>query len=177
LNGRGDDDGNGGEESGGFADLVADVKPLKGRSHRRPMTKPRPVASGRGPTAERAGFRFPDSDEPRLAAAPGVSNRVLHALGRGDPSFEERVDLHGLDREGARRHLARALESAAFRGLRCVLVVHGVGRGSAGGAVLLDATPKWLAKPPCADRVLAFAPAQRKDGGAGATYVLLRRSV
>jgi DNA-nicking Smr family endonuclease len=121
-------------------------------------------------------LRFPDPEgEPRLAAAHGISDRVLRELGRGEPPYEETIELHGLDREGARRHLGKSLRSAALSGLRCVRVVHGAGKSSPAGAVLRDALPKWLSEPPCAEHVLALAPAQRRDGGEGATYVLLRR--
>ncbi len=174
----GDDDGEerGGEGAGAFAELVGDVKPLKERARRRPESKKRRGPELEGSPAKRADFRFPDPDEPRLAAAHGVSDRVLGELRRGDPPFEETIELHGLDRAGARRHLDANLRSAASRGLRCVRIVHGMGQSSPGGAVLREALPSWLARPPCARWVLAFAPAQRRDGGEGATYVLLRRS-
>jgi len=180
LTGRGDDDGDGNAdgtgERGSFADLVGDVKPLKAHPRQHPEAKPRPSSTRKSSESPRSGFRFPDPDEARLAAAHGVSDRVLRDLQRGDPPFDERLDLHGLDRGAARRHLEKNLRSAASRGLRCLLIVHGAGRSSPAGAVLRDALPEWLAKPPCARWLLAFAPAQRRDGGDGATYVLLRRS-
>jgi DNA-nicking Smr family endonuclease len=173
--GRGKGKDTRGERAEGFADLIGDVKPLKERPLQRPETKLRPIAAREGPASEPARFRFPDPDEPRMGAGPGFSDRALKKLARGDPPFEERVDLHGLDRESAALYLARALESAAARGLRCVLVVHGWGQGSGGGAVLRDKLPGWLTKSPCAGWVLAFTPALARDGGQGATYVLLRR--
>ncbi|MFQ5418592.1 MAG: Smr/MutS family protein, partial [Myxococcota bacterium] len=60
---------------------------------------------------------------------------------------------------------------------RCVLVIHGRGRGSADGPVLKSALPGWLALPPLGASVMAFASAPPGDGGAGATVVLLRRRV
>jgi DNA-nicking Smr family endonuclease len=177
LTGRDDDDAQDGDEPGGFADLVGDVKRVESRPRQRPKTRPHPIASQEGPAAKRVGFRFPDPENAHLGAAHGVSDRVLRELGRGEPPFEETIELHGLDREGARRHLGKNLRSASARSLRCVRVVHGTGRSSPDGAVLRDSLPKWLAKAPCADYALAFAPARRQDGGEGATYVLLRRSV
>ena len=70
--------------------------------------------------------------------------------------------------------LSRSLESAAARNLACVLIIHGHGRGSGGAtAVLKEALPGWLTSGPCGKAVRAFAPARRRDGGEGATYVLL----
>ena len=45
-----------------------------------------------------------------------------------------------------------------------------------GLAVLKQAFLDWLAEPPLGSRVLAFTSARGRDGGVGATYVLLRRS-
>ncbi len=88
---------------------------------------------------------------------------------------ERRLDLHGLDRAAARRALHAELDGAWRAGARCILVVHGRGRGSSEGPVLRGLLPTWLAEPPGGPHVLAFAPASGADGGSGATYVLLRR--
>jgi DNA-nicking Smr family endonuclease len=70
-----------------------------------------------------------------------------------------------------------ALIGAAEAGLRCALVIHGRGQRSESGPVLKQALTRWLAEPPLGARVMAFASATPADGGAGATYVLLRRGV
>ena len=49
------------------------------------------------------------------------------------------------------------------------------GRGVAGGGVLRSAVPRWLDEPGIRRHVLAITPAQPRDGGGGALYVLLRR--
>jgi DNA-nicking Smr family endonuclease len=41
--------------------------------------------------------------------------------------------------------------------------------------VLRAGVPRWINEPPNRSRVLAFTPAQPKDGGGGAFYLLLRR--
>ena len=55
-------------------------------------------------------------------------------------------------------------------------MVHGRGLHSPEGPVLKEALPGWLAAAPIGARVLAFATAGPEAGGAGASYVLLRRS-
>jgi DNA-nicking Smr family endonuclease len=105
--------------------------------------------------------------------APGFDRRRLRALRRGEIPPEHELDLHGLRRDEARRALRLALREAVSAGLRCVLVVHGRGARSEGGAILRQELPDWLGEPPLAAHVLAFAAADGRGGGA--TYVLLRR--
>ncbi len=123
----------------------------------------------------------PRQDEPRIArGAPrreadgsGVQVRTRQRLRRGQLRPEATLDLHGLTRHEAHATLERFLERALAAGRRCVLVIHGIGRGSPTGGVLRQALPGWLAAHP---EVLDSAPAQPADGGAGACYVLLRRA-
>jgi DNA-nicking Smr family endonuclease len=121
-------------------------------------------------------FRVERVGERHQGLAHGIDRRHLLRLRRGDTPVEAEVDLHGLLRREAAATLGRALGNAQAEGLRCVLVVHGRGRHSPEGAVLRDAVVSWLTAPPLATSVMAFASAQPRDGGAGATYVLLRRA-
>jgi DNA-nicking Smr family endonuclease len=75
----------------------------------------------------------------------------------------------------ARRRLRQALEAADAAGEECVLVVHGRGHRSVEGPVLKRKLPEWLAEPPLGEKVLAFASAPSRQGGPGATRVLLRQ--
>ena len=52
-----------------------------------------------------------------------------------------------------------------------LLVIHGKGYRSETEAVLKPLVHRWLAEQPS---VLAWCPAQARDGGAGASYVYLR---
>lgn len=171
-------DGKNNGDAESFADLIGETKPIaRGPARVERGVGDSRISRPRKTSARSAGFRWPDPDEPRLAAAAGVSDRQLRALGRGEPEPEEKIDLHGLRRDAARRLLADRIESARARGLRCVVVVHGRGQRSSGGeAVLRDALPEWLAGTACAKHLLGFAPAPNHHGGQGATLVLLRRS-
>ncbi|MEM9174475.1 MAG: Smr/MutS family protein [Myxococcota bacterium] len=159
-----------------FADLFGggtrriDPGPKRVEPRTRPPVRTRPASGQAGPR-----FRWPDPDEPGCAAAEGVNDRQLLALRRGEPEPEERIDLHGARAETAGSLLARRIDQARGRGLRCVLVIHGRGKHSPlGEAVLKDGLPGWLTKGPTGHAVLAFAPAPDRLGGAGATVVLLR---
>jgi DNA-nicking Smr family endonuclease len=164
-------------DSKSFADLVGETKPIS----RGPARVERPSRNPRAPRTHPSDgppstFRWPDPDESRLAGAPGVSDAQLFALRRGEPEPEERIDLHGLRSAAASRILRDRIESARARGLSCVIVIHGRGRGSeTGEAVLRDSLPGWLSGAACAKQLLGFAPAPNRLGGAGATLVLLRR--
>ena len=163
-----------------FADWAEDgggVEPLADDSRRGPYrsqepTPPRPGAPPNPPAAEP--IQFPDPDEPLLARRPHLSESRFRQLCSGEIRPGRRLDLHGLDRESARRILVTTLEAAASFGIECVLVIHGKGLGSATGeAVLRQAMPEWLSSPQLRHLVLGFSPASPRDGGAGAVYVLL----
>jgi DNA-nicking Smr family endonuclease len=120
-------------------------------------------------------FRFPVADEPLLAHRDDVSRDVLRQLRRGEVTPDYRIDLHGLDRSAAERVLRSGLKTASHTGVECVLVTHGWGRLSEGRvAVIKEALPGWLTSTPTRTYVRAFAPSIPRDGGPGASYVLLR---
>ena len=76
----------------------------------------------------------------------------------------------------ARQELALFLRESVQNGFSCVRIIHGKGKNSPNQkAVLREKLPIWLAHRRNADKVLAFTSAQPRDGGAGATYVLLRK--
>ena len=106
---------------------------------------------------------------------PGLDPRELQRLQRGEFAIQEELDLHGFVVEDARERLDGFLSDAHARGLRCVRIVHGWGRGSPHGvAVLKSNLPRWLTRGAARRLVLAYATAPPTQGGAGATCVLLR---
>jgi DNA-nicking Smr family endonuclease len=122
------------------------------------------------------GFELARHGERVEGLAQGIDRQHLLRLRRGEWRIERRVDLHGLTVPEARRELASELQAAVAAGVRCVLVVHGRGLHSESGPVLRDAVLAWLTAPPLAARVMAFTSALPRDGGPGASYVLLRRT-
>lgn len=103
---------------------------------------------------------------------PGVQRRVFNELQRGliEPGLE--LDLHGLRVEHARAVLRAFLADCAERRIRCARIIHGKGYNSgARQPVLKCKVNYWLRLRP---EVLAFCSANRRDGGTGAVYVLLR---
>ena len=174
-----------------FARAMRDVRPLRGGApaaptgERGPGAPPAPVGDGDEtrrppvlrPTSERAA--------PYSSIDAGLDKRTAQRLKRGKLAIEARLDLHGHTQLQAHRALDAFLTAALASGKRCVLVV--TGKGSAlrreesaspwtvSSGVLREAVPRWLEEPANRARVIAYHPAQPRDGGGGALYVLLRR--
>ncbi|HEY0836298.1 MAG TPA: Smr/MutS family protein [Azospirillum sp.] len=105
-----------------------------------------------------------------------MDGRNADRLRRGKMEIDGRIDLHGMTQAQAHTALASFVHRAWHEGRRCVLVITGKGTFSgAGGGVLRRAVPSWLGDAPLRPMVLAVQPAQPKDGGDGALYVLIKR--
>lgn len=103
---------------------------------------------------------------------PGIQNRVLSKLRRGQFTMEEFLDLHGMTTNEAYRALERFLSESVMQKRQHVLIIHGKGRGSeTGRPIIKNKVFDWLRQHP---DVLAFCSARQNDGGTGALYVLLR---
>lgn len=97
-------------------------------------------------------------------------------LRRGRIDIEGRIDLHGMTQEEAHANLSGFIKSSAGAGCRCLLVITGKGIGKGmGGGILRAQFPHWLNTADLRPLILAFAPAQPRDGGGGAFYVYLRK--
>lgn len=132
-----------------------------------PIPPVRPVTRGPAPPA-------PPKAELVPGRAAGVDKRSVERLNRGEREIEAKLDLHGMTREEAHGALSHFVFGAAERGLRCVLVVTGKGRGE-GGGVLKAEVPRWLNTEPLRGQILAFSRARPRHGGDGALYLLLKR--
>ena len=85
---------------------------------------------------------------------------------------QDNLDLHGMTWQGAAEAVAEFLKDNAARGVRCVRIVHGKGRGSKNREPVLKAKLRqWL---PRREEVLGFCQAPAAHGGGGAVLVLLR---
>jgi DNA-nicking Smr family endonuclease len=117
-----------------------------------------------------------ETDEYVEGAVPGLDPRVVRRMRKGEFKAQADLDLHGLVSETARKLVQRFIAESQARGLRCVRIVHGRGRNSPGGVpVLKSSLPRWLSRGHARRSVLAYTSAPPRDGGAGATYVLLRK--
>jgi DNA-nicking Smr family endonuclease len=120
------------------------------------------------------GYRVADTPEYIEGTGCRVPAGVARLLHRGTFSIQAHIDLHGLTVPVAREAVDTFLRDAVRRGLGGVLIVHGRGLSSAAEPVLKAHVVRWLTTGIWRKWVLAYTSARSCDGGAGATYVLLR---
>jgi DNA-nicking Smr family endonuclease len=91
-----------------------------------------------------------------------------------DPDLppQAELDLHGLSGLEAEQAIEAFVLEARDRGLSKVLLIHGKGNHSPGQPVLERVVRNFLEKCPYTG---AFGKAERRLGGRGATWVMLRR--
>ena len=102
----------------------------------------------------------------------GVQHGVYRKLKQARYEAEARLDLHKMSVARARQQVFEFIRDAMSMDLRSLIIVHGRGNHS-GVALLKSHVAHWL---PQIDDVQAFCSAQPQHGGAGAVYVLLRKS-
>lgn len=106
--------------------------------------------------------------------ARDVSPDFCRDLHTGRIPAQDNLDLHGFTLDDARPTLETFVRDAVRRGLRCVNIVHGRGLRSPEGPVLKENIRRWISFGLLGKIVMAYATAPSADGGAGATYLLLR---
>lgn len=112
------------------------------------------------------------ADETLFFARPGLQQRQLQRLKRGQLPIGAELDMHGMTAAIGRTAVVNFIALCREQHVRCVRIIHGKGYGSAGSApVLKNRLNSWLRQH---HDVLAFSSAQIQDGGSGALYVLLR---
>jgi DNA-nicking Smr family endonuclease len=125
----------------------------------------------------RYGIGFNVSETPEYIEGTGynVPLSIARRLHRGDFSIQAHVDLHGLRVDDAKKTFEEFLNWAVTTGKRGVLIVHGRGLSSPSEPILKNKVKEWLTRGPWRKWVVAYSSARKCDGGAGATYVLLRQ--
>jgi DNA-nicking Smr family endonuclease len=123
------------------------------------------------------GKGFNVSDTPEYIEGTGyhIHPEIARRLHRGDYSIQAFVDLHGLLVEDAKEVFEKFLKRAVTIGKTGVLIIHGRGLSSPCEPILKNKVIEWLTRGPWRKWVVAYSSARKCDGGAGATYVLLRR--
>ena len=124
---------------------------------------------------EGAGFNILDTPEYVEGTGYNVPPGVARRLHRGDYSIQAHVDLHRLSAHDAKEVFERFLRWAVVTGKTGVLIIHGRGFSSSSEPVLKNKLIEWLSRGPWRKWVIAYSSARLCDGGAGATYILLRQ--
>jgi DNA-nicking Smr family endonuclease len=172
------------EEHAVFRSAVADVQPLIwDRVHHQP---PLPPAIPRQHLHDEAAALDESIHGPALIdlyleggdeaawRRDGLPKTWLRDLRRGRWVTQEKLDLHGMNRDEARHAVSTFLVECRQHHHRCVRIVHGKGLSSPGREpVLKKLVLGWLSQ---RREVLAFCQARAAEGGAGAVLVLLAPS-
>jgi len=176
------------EELEMFQQAMADVRPLN-RSGQRVMRREDPSGQPGLLYRREAAQRSLSTEESLLPTAfvepvrpeaiiafrrDGIQNGVFRRLQRGGYPIEATLDLHGFTVEQARHELHGFIADCVRYDVRSALISHGKGRRNQAQIPLLKSfLVRWL---PMFPEVMAYHSAQRWDGGAGAVYVLLRKT-
>lgn len=120
------------------------------------------------------GYRVADTPEYIEGTGYQVPTGIARELHRGTFSIQAHIDLHGMTVPVALEAVNAFLRDAVQRGYGAVLIVHGRGLSSAVEPVLKSKVVHWLTSGTWRKWVVAYTSARPCDGGAGATYVLLR---
>lgn len=157
--------------------VAATVRPLGGAP---PVIPLPPVAT----VSIKPAVRTQSAPAPRpLIAARNLPTPVAAAtldggwdrrLRQGDIRPDRIVDLHGHSLAAAHDVLATALEDAAARGDRIILIVTGKGRSDRPGRIKAE-LDHWLDSGSHRRQIAALRPAHPRHGGDGAFYLILRR--
>jgi DNA-nicking Smr family endonuclease len=122
-----------------------------------------------------AGFNILDTPEYIEGTGYNVPPEVARRLHRGNYSIQAHVDLHRLSAHDAKEVFERFLRWTVITGKTGVLIIHGRGFSSPSEPVLKNKVIEWLTRGPWRKWVIAYSSARPCDGGAGATYILLRQ--
>lgn len=101
---------------------------------------------------------------------PGIPNKTLRKLRKGQYNTDAILDLHGMTVETAEKSVAAFFKRCIQEELRVVLIIHGKGH-HAQLPVLKNKLNYWLRN---ISLVLAFCTADPFHGAQGAVYVLLK---
>jgi DNA-nicking Smr family endonuclease len=120
------------------------------------------------------GFNVADTPEYIEGTGYQVHTEIAKRLHQGDFSIQAHLDLHGLMVGEAREIFDQFMKWAVTHEKNGLLVTHGRGLSSPGEPVLKRKVEEWLKRGPWRKWVIAYSSARKCDGGAGATYILLR---
>lgn len=175
------------EEAALWARVMANVRPIEpGRLPVATASAAPEVPSAKPAKPLKTAFAAPSMPATKVAAGPRAVGVTLDGgwdrkLSRGAVEPDRTIDLHGHTLDTAYRLLDGALAQAIASGERVILLVTGrppragSDRPHARGAIRA-AVGDWLAGSRHSGAIAAVRGAHPRHGGAGALYIVLRRS-
>jgi DNA-nicking Smr family endonuclease len=160
------------EEQAMFLAAIGGTRPL-GTRDRLPVPPPPPSPVRVVEPPAEVKLNIEGDGQAYAARAPGVSRAQLADLRAGKLHMEATLDLHGHTVEAGLAQLRETVVTSHRTGRRHLLIIHGKGTHSELGAPLREAVLHELLGP-LSGLVHALATAAPADGGAGATYLVVR---
>jgi DNA-nicking Smr family endonuclease len=105
----------------------------------------------------------------------GVNPVTMQKLREGEYSVQKVLDLHGLRADEAYEMFQDFIKDAIRSNIRCIKIIHGRGLKSKHEPVLKGRLKEWILRAMHRKWVIAFASSNMRDGGPGATNILLRQ--
>ncbi len=105
----------------------------------------------------------------------GTNPVTMQKLREGVYSVQRVLDLHGLRADEAYELFQNFIKDAIRSNIRCVKIIHGRGLKSKQEPVLKGRLKEWILRAMHRKWVIAFASSNMRDGGPGATNILLRQ--
>jgi DNA-nicking Smr family endonuclease len=164
-------DSKGVDEDADWLNAISDVEQMDGETSGPDIVDSEPTTG----LAER--FRQRQPVEPTLTEDPGLSidGHSMERIRRGKMPIEAQVDLHGCTQEEALLAVNEFLEESWNGRRRLVLLITGKGTARDGGGVLRSAVPRWITEGRFRSCLVGISAADRRHGGDGAVYVMLRK--
>jgi DNA-nicking Smr family endonuclease len=167
-----------------FHQAMRDVKEIDHRNHRITRKADKIHCSPHDPDDEKQmrdaiedHRSFPVTNLPEYmeGQVEGLNPLTMEKLRSGEFSVQKVLDLHGYSAVDAYALFQEFIGDAVLSGLNCVKVIHGRGLKSREAPVLKEKLKEWIVKAMHRKWVIAFSSAQMREGGPGATCILLRR--
>ncbi len=163
-----------------FQKAAKGTKPLASKKHRIHHARPKLPPRIRKQEAykdisamldESADLPAVDGNQPISFHRPGIQNKTLRNLRKGQYNIEAILDLHGMTVEKAQHAVDTFLRQCVCDDIRVVLIIHGKGHHGQ-HPMLKNKLNYWLRN---INTVLAFCSAAPSHGSRGALYVLLKQ--
>lgn len=179
------------EERAAWHQLARSVRPLtaSARAPESEIDEPGPAVGRKTDSAPKSenylmkSITVPERSPARPSPAEVLDSSWERRIKRGQLEPDMSIDLHGHTLAKAHQRLDRALAEAVANGVRVLLVITGKSRAGGGsqdrpgrGAIRAEIA-HWLDRSPFATHLASIRNAHPRHGGAGAIYVIMRRSI
>ncbi len=175
-----------------WTSVTKDITPLQTKkcktsaqrpAQQKPPTMSKKILRGQDSTTTKmvalhvdVSLKHPPASKKTAQAGSQMSTQQKKRLMAGNLPIEGKIDLHGKTLEAAFRSLKSFLLRAYAAEKRGLLIITGKGRVRQDGQTIRQSLPSWVQNDAdIAPLILSLTPAQPKDGGDGAWYILLRR--